>query len=73
MKSRDPIFQSKVDVSRKESMRILRDIRSGYVNEHDLDMLQNFIQFALALMQAEGSKKWELAKMNAELMNYMKD
>ena len=54
-------------------MRILRDIRSGHVNEHDLDMLQNFIQFALALMQAEGSKKWELAKMNAELMNYMKD
>lgn len=73
IKSRDPIFQAKVDVSRKESMRILRDIRSGHVNEHDLDMLQNFIQFALALMQAEGSKKWELAKMNAELMNYMKD
>ena len=73
MKSRDPIFQAKVDVSRKESMRILRDIRSGHVSEHDLDMLQNFIQFALALMQAEGSKKWELAKMNAELMNYMKD
>lgn len=73
MKGRDPIFQAKVDVSRKQTMRILRDIRSGHVNEHDLDMLQNFIQFALALMQAEGSKKWELAKLNAELMSYMKD
>lgn len=73
MRSRDPLFQAKVDRSRQEAMRILRDIRSGQVNEEDLDMLQNFIQFSLALMQAEGSKKWELAKMNAELMNYMKD
>lgn len=53
-------------------MRVIADIRNGKVNEEDIDMLQNFVQFSLALMQAEGPKKWELAKMNAELINYMK-
>ena len=69
----DPVWQARVDVNRRESMRVLADIRQGLVNEHDLDMLQNFVQFALALMQAEGPKKWELAKLNAELMALMRE
>lgn len=72
MKHRDPVFQAKVDYSRRQAMRVIADIRNGKVNEEDIDMLQNFVQFSLALMQAEGPKKWELAKMNAELINYMK-
>ena len=62
-------FQTRVDINRRESMRVLNDIRQGLVNEHDLEMLQNFIQYSLALMQLEGPKKWALAKMNAEMMD----
>ncbi len=70
---RDPVWQSKVDHTRREAMRVIGDIRRGFVNEHDMDMLHNFVQFALALMQAEGPKKWELAKLNAELMALMRE
>lgn len=68
---RDPVWQAKVDHTRREAMRVVSDIRRGFVNELDMDMLQNFVLFALALMQAEGPKKWELAKLNAELMSLM--
>ena len=70
---RDPIWQAKVDHTRREAMRVIRDVRQGYVDELDMDMLQNFVLFALALMQAEGPKKWELAKLNAELMSLMRE
>lgn len=70
---RDPVWQARVDHTRSEAMRVLTDIRRGFVNEHDIDMLHNFVQFALALMQAEGPKKWELAKLNAELMSFLKE
>lgn len=70
---RDPVWQSKVDHTRREAMRVIGDIRRGFVNEYDIDMLHNFVQFALALMQAEGPKKWELAKLNAELMALMRE
>lgn len=70
---RDPVWQLKVDHTRREAMRVISDIRRGFVNEHDMDMLHNFVQFALALMQAEGPKKWELAKLNAELMALMNE
>jgi hypothetical protein len=69
----DRVWQVKVDYTRTEAMRVIRDIRQGLVNEYDIDMLQNFVQFSLALMQAEGPKKWELAKMNAELINLIHD
>ena len=46
----DPTFQHKVDHTRTEAMRVLRDVRQGYVNSDDLDMLTNFVQFSLALM-----------------------
>lgn len=69
----DLAWQSKVAVFRRETMRVIREIRAGDVNEVDLDMLQNFVQFSLALMLMEGEKKWARAKVNAELMNYMKE
>jgi hypothetical protein len=51
-------------------MRVIREIRAGNVNEEDLDMLSNFVQFSLALMQMEGEKKWARAKVNAEIMSF---
>lgn len=68
MKHKDPVFQHRVDHTRTEAMRVLHDVRCGYVNADDLDMLQNFVQFSLALMQMEGPKKWAMAKVNAEIM-----
>ena len=69
----DLAWQSKVAVFRRETMRVIREIRQGDVNEADLDMLQNFVQFSLALMLIHGEKSWARAKVNAELMNYMKE
>ena len=66
----DPIWRIKVDHTRREAMRVIREIRAGNVNEEDLDMLQNFVQFSLALMQMEGEKKWARAKVNAEIMSF---
>lgn len=73
MKLPDAAWRNKVGHTRKEAMRVIREIRAGDVNETDLDMLQNFVQFSLALMLMEGERKWARAKVNAELMNYMKD
>lgn len=73
MKLKDPIWKARVDHTRTEVMRTVRSIRSGTVDEEDFEKLQNFLLFALALMQAEGPKKWELAKLNAELMSLMKE
>jgi len=66
------VWQAQVDAVRSGVMAALRDIRAGTVDELELDKLQNFCLFALALMQAEGPKKWALAKVNAELMSMMK-
>jgi len=65
-------WQWMVDHHRRELMRTIREIESGEVNREDLEKLNNFVQFALALMLMEGDKKWARAKVNAELMNYMK-
>ncbi len=73
MKKIDPVWRAKVDATRAGVMQVLRDVREGEVNEEEVDKLQNFCLFALALMQAEGPKKWELAKLNAELMSLMKE
>lgn len=72
-RNRDPVFQATVDHVRREVMRTIREIRAGHVDELDIDHLQNFCQFALALMQMEGSKKWALAKVNAELMSLTRE
>jgi hypothetical protein len=69
----DPTWQAKVDHTRREAMRVIRAIRAGEVEVADLNMLQNFTLFSLALMQAEGPKKWKLAKLNAELMSLMRE
>lgn len=74
MKKTDPLWRAKVDATRVGVMQVFRNIRNNEpVYEEDLDKLQNFCLFALALMQAEGPKKWELAKLNAELMAFMKE
>lgn len=73
MSFRDREFSHNVAYSRAQCTRIVKDIRKGEVNEVDVDMLWNFLQFSLALMQAEGSKRWSDAKRNAELMSYMKE
>jgi flagellar motor switch protein FliG len=65
-------WQWMVDHHRRELMRTIREIENGEVNREDLEKLNNFVQFALALMLMEGDKKWARAKVNAELMNYMK-
>ena len=70
MANPDPLWRTKVAHTRKEAMRTIRNIRAGDVNEEDLDKLQNFVQFSLALMLMEGDKKWARAKVNAEIMSY---
>jgi hypothetical protein len=52
--------------------KVFESIRSGEVDELELEKLQNFVQFSLALMQLSGPDKWARAKLNAEMMNYMK-
>ena len=69
----DPAWRSKVEMYRRESMRTIREIRAGDVNETDLDMLNNFVQFSLALMLIHGEKSWARAKVNAEIMSYTKE
>lgn len=66
-------WQVTVDHTRREAMRTISDIRHGVVNEEDVDKLQNFVLFALALMLMEGDKKWARAKINAELMSLIKE
>ena len=53
--------------------QVIESIKRGEVDELELEKLQNFVQFALALMQLSGPQKWAQAKMNAELMNYLKE
>jgi hypothetical protein len=53
--------------------QVIESIRKGEVDEVELEKLQNFVQFALALMQLSGPTKWAQAKMNAEMMNYLRD
>lgn len=70
--NKDPIWQTQVDATRAGVMKTIRAIKAGEVDELDIERLQNFCLFSLALMQAEGSKKWARAKLNAELMSLMK-
>jgi len=51
--------------------QVIESIKKGEVDEQELEKLQNFVQFALALMQLAGPQKWAQAKLNAELMNYL--
>jgi hypothetical protein len=53
--------------------KVFESIKNGEVDELELEKLQNFVQFSLALMQLSGPTKWAQAKMNAEMMNYLKE
>lgn len=64
----DPEWRIKVDATRRGAMNVMRAIKAGEVDENQLDMLNNFVQFSLALMQMEGPQKWARAKVNAEIM-----
>lgn len=69
----DPSWQAVIDGNRIGVANVMASIRRGEVDEMELEKLHNFVQFSLALMQLCGPKKWELAKMNAELMSYLKE
>lgn len=66
----DPEWRARVDHVRREAMQTIHDIRTGAVDADQIDKLQNFLLFSLALMQMEGPRKWELAKINAEIMSF---
>lgn len=53
--------------------KVFKSIRNGEVDEQELEKLQNFVMFSLALMQLSGPTKWAQAKLNAEMMMYLKE
>jgi hypothetical protein len=65
-------WQAVIDGNRIGITNVIRSIRNGQVDELELEKLNNFVQFSLALMQLSGPDKWARAKLNAEIMNYMK-
>lgn len=69
----DPHWQATIDGYRFGVMGVINSINKGQVEVVELEKLRNFAQFALALMQITEPEKWARAKMNAELMMYMKD
>ena len=69
----DPHWQATIDGYRIGVMGVINSINKGEVEATELEKLNNFAQFALALMQISGRDRWELAKMNAEMMMYMKE
>ena len=68
----DPEWDAVINGYRIGVMRVIASINKGEVEEIELEKLHNFAQFALALMQIAGPEKWARAKMNAEMMNYLK-
>jgi hypothetical protein len=65
-------WQAVVDGNRIGVIRVINSIRDGEVDEMELEKLHNFVHFSLALMQLCGPQKWAQAKLNAELMSFMK-
>lgn len=65
-------WQAVVDGNRIGVTNVMESIRKGEVDEIELEKLYNFVQFSLALMQLSGPQKWAQAKLNAELMSFMK-
>ena len=61
-----------LDIYRTNSMRTISNIRHGLVNERDVDMLQNFLQTSLALMQLVSVPTFRQAQRNAELLGFFK-
>ena len=69
----DPHWQAVIDGYRIGVMGVINSINKGEVEETELEKLHNFAQFALALMEIAGQEKWARAKMNAEMMHYLKE
>lgn len=69
----DPEWDAIINGYRVGVLRVINSINRGEVEETELEKLHNFAQFALALMQISGRDKWERAKLNAEMMMYMKE
>lgn len=69
----DPEWDAVINGYRMGVMRVINSINKGEVEEIELEKLHNFAQFALALMQISGREKWERAKLNAEMMMYLKE
>ena len=65
-------WQAVIEGNRIGVTNVLESIRKGEVDEMELEKLHNFVQFSLALMQLSGPQKWAQAKLNAELMSFMK-
>jgi hypothetical protein len=68
----DHNWEAQINGNRIGVMQVLSSIRKGEVDEQELEKLQNFLQFSLALMQLCGPTKWAQAKFNAELTGYLK-
>lgn len=68
----DPHWQAVIDGYRTGVMRVINNINKGEVEEIELEKLNNFAQFALALMEISGREKWERAKLNAEMFMYLR-
>jgi len=66
-------WEAVINGNRIGVINVIESIKRGEVDELELEKLQNFVQFALALMQLSGPIKWAQAKMNAEMMNYLKE
>lgn len=60
-----------LNVYRYRTMRVIKDIRNGIVNEVDVDKLQNFVQMALALMDRATMVDIDKAWRNAEAMSFL--
>ena len=71
-KKPDYDWEAIINGNRIGTTRVFNSIRNGKVDEEELEKLQNFVQFALALMQLAGPQKWAQAKLNAEMMYYLK-
>lgn len=66
-------WQAVIDGNRIGVTQVIESIRKGEVDEVELEKLNNFVQFSLALMQLSGPQKWTQAKMNAEMMSYLQE
>ena len=66
-------WQAVIDGNRIGLTRVFDGIKRGSVDEEDFKKLINFVQFSFALMQLSGPTKWAQAKLNAELMSFLKE
>jgi hypothetical protein len=71
VKYKTPDWKNEVETYRLGVNKCLLAIRSGTVDENNLDALSNFCQYSLALMVISGSGKWDQAKDKAELASFL--